>query len=201
MFIEMSGKNVLVVGGGSVALRKCEKLLPYGAEVTAVSGRFQPQFISLQGVALLFRPFRDEDIAGRDIVIAATDDRALNAHIAGLCREAGIPFNCVDEPENCTFIFPALTLRGRLSAGFCTGGASPTAAAYFREQFEESLPDGLDEILDFMAGIRPRVIAAVPDQRRRSRIFALLFAACIEAGGEPDEDFVNSLVPELGAEN
>ena len=201
MFIEMSGKNVLVVGGGSVALRKCEKLLPYGAEVTAVSGRFQPQFISLQGVALLFRPFRDEDIAGRDIVIAATDDRALNAHIAGLCREAGIPFNCVDEPENCTFIFPALTLRGRLSAGFCTGGASPTAAAYFREQFEESLPDGLDEILDFMAGIRPRVIAAVPDQRRRSRIFALLFAACIEAGGEPDEDFVNSLVPELGEEN
>ena len=201
MFIEMSGKNVLVVGGGSVALRKCEKLLPYGAELTAVSGRFQPQFISLQGVALLFRPFRDEDIAGRDIVIAATDDRALNAHIAGLCREAGIPFNCVDEPENCTFIFPALTLRGRLSAGFCTGGASPTAAAYFREQFEESLPDGLDEILDFMAGIRPRVIAAVPDQRRRSRIFALLFAACIEAGGEPDEDFVNSLVPELVAEN
>lgn len=201
MFIEMSGKNVLVVGGGSVALRKCEKLLPYGAELTAVSGRFQPQFISLQGVALLFRPFRDEDIAGRDIVIAATDDRALNAHIAGLCREAGIPFNCVDEPENCTFIFPALTLRGRLSAGFCTGGASPTAAAYFREQFEESLPDGLDEILDFMAGIRSRVIAAVPDQRRRSRIFALLFAACIEAGGEPDEDFVNSLVPELGAEN
>ena len=201
MFIEMSGKNVLVVGGGSVALRKCEKLLPYGAELTAVSGRFQPQFISLQGVALLFRPFRDEDIAGRDIVIAATDDHALNAHIAGLCRKAGIPFNCVDEPESCTFIFPALTLRGRLSAGFCTGGASPTAAAYFREQFEESLPDGLDEILDFMAGIRPRVIAAVPDQRRRSRIFALLFAACIEAGGEPDEDFVNSLVPELGAEN
>lgn len=201
MFIEMSGKKVLVVGGGNVALRKCEKLLPYGAELTAVSGRFQPQFISLQGVALLFRPFRDEDIAGRDIVIAATDDRALNAHIAGLCREAGIPFNCVDEPENCTFIFPALTLRGRLSAGFCTGGASPTAAAYFREQFEESLPDGLDEILDFMAGIRSRVIAAVPDQRRRSRIFALLFAACIEAGGEPDEDFVNSLVPELGAEN
>ncbi|HIS44039.1 MAG TPA: bifunctional precorrin-2 dehydrogenase/sirohydrochlorin ferrochelatase [Candidatus Scatomorpha merdigallinarum] len=201
MFIEMSGKKVLVVGGGNVALRKCEKLLPYGAELTAVSGRFQPQFISLQGVALLFRPFRDEDIAGRDIVIAATDDRALNAHIAGLCREAGIPFNCVDEPENCTFIFPALTLRGRLSAGFCTGGASPTAAAYFREQFEESLPDGLDEILDFMAGIRPRVIAAVPDQRRRSRIFALLFAACIEAGGEPDEDFVNSLVPELGEEN
>ena len=201
MFIEMSGKKVLVVGGGNVALRKCEKLLPYGAELTAVSGRFKPQFISLQGVALLFRPFRDEDIAGRDIVIAATDDRALNAHIAGLCREAGIPFNCVDEPENCTFIFPALTLRGRLSAGFCTGGASPTAAAYFREQFEESLPDGLDEILDFMAGIRSRVIAAVPDQRRRSRIFALLFAACIEAGGEPDENFVNSLVPELGAEN
>ena len=89
-------------------------------------------------------------------------------------------------------------MHGRLSAGFCTGGASPTASAYFRQQFEDSLPDGLEEILDFMAEIRPRIIAAVPEQRRRARIFAFLFNACIDAGGEPDEDTVLSIVPELG---
>ncbi len=198
MFIELTGKKVLVIGGGHVALRKCEKLLPYGAVVTAVSSKFTPQFISLEGVKLLFRPFEDADVAGRDMVIAATDSPALNAHIASLCREKGIPFNCVDDAENCSFVFPALTLRGRLSAGFCTGGASPTAAAYFRDEFEESLPGATEEILDFMAEIRPRVIAAVPDRRRRARIFALLFNACLDAGGEPDEDFVAALVPELG---
>lgn len=198
MFVELSGKNVLVIGGGSVALRKCEKLLPYGAAVTAVSSRFQPQFISLEGVKLLFRPFDDADIEGRDMVIAATDDHALNEHAAVLCAERRIPFNCVDDPDNCSFIFPSLTLRGRLSAGFCTGGASPTASAYFRRQLEDSLPDGLEEILDFMAEIRPRIIAAVPEQRRRARIFAFLFNACIDAGGEPDEDTVLSIVPELG---
>ena len=198
MFIELSGKNVLVVGGGGVALRKCEKLLPYGAVVTAVSGKFQPKFISLEGVKLLFRPFADGDVEGRDMVIAATDDRALNAHVAGLCRERGIPVNCVDDAENCSFVFPALTLRGRLSAGFCTGGASPTASAYFRDGFEESLPDATEEILDFMAEIRPRVISSVPDERRRARIFAFLFNACLDAGGEPDVVFVLSVVPELG---
>ena len=156
MFVELSGQNVLVIGGGNVALRKCEKLLEYGAEVTAVAGQFSPQFISLKGVKLLFRPFDDGDVAGRGMVIAATDDRALNAHVAGLCRERGIPFNCVDDPENCSFIFPALALRGRLSAGFCTGGASPTAAAYFRDSFADSLPDGLSYLLNPVdAGLIP----------------------------------------------
>ena len=200
MFVELSGKKILVIGGGSVAYRKCERLLPYGAELTAVSGRFAPQFISLPGVKLLFRPFADGDLDGRDIVIAATDDSELNSRVAELCRERGIAVNVVDDPAECSFVFPALTLRGRLSAGVCTGGASPTAAAYFNRTFDESLPDGVEDILDFMAGIRPRVIAAVPDQRRRARIFSFLFNACLDAGGEPDEETVAAIVPELADE-
>ena len=200
MFVELSGKKILVIGGGSVAYRKCERLLPYGAELTAVSGRFAPQFISLPGVKLLFRPFADGDLDGRDIVIAATDDSELNSRVAELCRERGIAVNVVDDPAECSFVFPALTLRGRLSAGVCTGGASPTAAAYFNRAFDESLPDGVEDILDFMAGIRPRVIAAVPDQRRRARIFSFLFNACLDAGGEPDEETVAAIVPELADE-
>ncbi len=197
MFVELSGKNVLIIGGGSVAYRKCERLLPYGAELTAVSGRFLPAFISMQGVRLLFRPFAESDLEGRDVVVCATDDRELNSRAAALCRERGIAVNVVDAPEESGFIFPALTLRGRLSAGVCTGGASPTAAAYFRDRFEEGLPDAVEEILDFMADIRPRVIAAVPDQRRRARIFSFLFNACIDAGGEPDAELVAAIVPEL----
>lgn len=201
MFVELSGKNVLIVGGGAVAMRKCEKLAPYGAALTAVSARFLPRFISLEGVKLLFRPFQPEDLEGRDMVIAATDDKNLNRRVAELCREKNIPVNVVDDTEECSFVFPALTLRGRLSAGFCTGGASPTASAYFRDRFDEVLPEGTEEILDFMAEIRERVIAAVPDQKRRARIFAFLFNACLDAGGEPDEDTVAAIVPELGSED
>ena len=199
MFVELSGKNVLIVGGGSVAMRKCEKLAPYGAVLTAVSARFQPRFISLEGVKLLFRAFEPGDLDGRDMVIAATDDSELNRRVAALCREKGIPVNVVDDADECSFVFPALTLRGRLSAGFCTGGASPTASAYFRDRFDEILPEATEEILDFMADIRPRVIEAVPDQKRRARIFAFLFNACLDAGGEPDEDTVAAIVPELGS--
>lgn len=197
MFVDLTGKNVLVIGGGAVALRKCERLLPYGCEITAAAGRFLPGFISLPGVKLIFRAVEEGDLEGRDMVIAATDDKSVNRYLAEECRRRRIPVNVVDDEKSCDFLFPALVMRGRLSAGFCTGGASPTASAHFAREFEESLPDGIEEILEFMAGIRRRVIDYVPDQRRRARIFALLFAAAVEAGGEPDEETVAAIVPEL----
>ena len=197
MFVELKGKNILVVGGGSVALRKCEVLLRYGAELTAVSAQLTPKLVNLKGVRLLFRPFDDADVEGRDMVVAATDSSELNARVAGLCKARGIAVNVVDDATAGSFLFPAATLRGRFSAGICTGGASPTAAAYFNRALAESLPDALEDILDFMAEIRPRVLKAVPDQSRRARIFAFLFTAALENGGEPDEDFVLSVVPEL----
>ena len=197
MFVDLTGKNVLVIGGGAVALRKCEKLLPFGCEITAAAGRFLPGFISLPGVKLIFRAVEEGDLEGRDMVIAATDDKSVNRYLAEECRRRRIPVNVVDDEKSCDFLFPALVMRGRLSAGFCTGGASPTASAHFAHEFEESLPDGIEEILEFMAGIRRRVIDYVPDQRRRARIFALLFAAAVEAGGEPDEETVAAIVPEL----
>ena len=86
---------------------------------------------------------------------------------------------------------------GLMIANSTQAPASPTASAHFAHEFEESLPDGIEEILEFMAGIRRRVIDYVPDQRRRARIFALLFAAAVEAGGEPDEETVAAIVPEL----
>ena len=200
MFVDLTGKNVLVIGGGAVALRKCEKLLPYGCEITAAAGRFLPGFISLPGVKLIFRAVEEGDLEGRDMVIAATDDKSVNRYLAEECRRRRIPVNVVDDEKSCDFLFPALVMRGRLSAGFCTGGASPTAAARFNREFAESLPEGVEEILDFMAEVRPRVIEAVPDQRRRARIFAFLFNACLDAGGEPDEETLLSIVPELGGD-
>lgn len=209
LFIELEAKPCLIVGGGPVALRKAEKLLSYGAFLTAVAPDFatgwealpdalsdvQPNALPVR-VTLLRRAFCPADVDGQTLVIAATNDAAVNAAVAAQCRAAHIPVNAVDDPENCTFLFPALVRRGALSVGISTGGASPTAAASVRRRIEDALPEGgaWEQILDFLAAQRPRVKACVPDEKARAKIFADLFEACMARGGPPEEEEIAEIL-------
>ena len=132
IFINLEGRRVLIVGGGHVALRKAERLSPYGADIFAVAPEFIPGFAGIPGVTLLERRFEPGDIDGAALVIAATDDPELNAAVSELCRWENVPVNVVDDIEKCSFVFPSLVRRGELSVGISTGGASPSAAQYIR---------------------------------------------------------------------
>ena len=151
-FIQLEGARGLLVGGGRVALRKAEKLLPFGAQLTVVAPCICPPLAALPGLTLCRRAFADSDLSpAPDFVIAATGDRALDRRIAALCRSRRILVNVVDDPAACGFYFPALVQRGRLCIGISTGGASPTAAAWLRQKIEALLPPGFDGILDRLA--------------------------------------------------
>ncbi len=117
-----------------------------------------------------------------DFAIAATSNRKTDSQIAALCREKGIPVNAADNPEACTFLFPALVKRGSLTIGISTGGASPTAAVWLKEQIAALLPDRLEEILDFLYDLRPGIKALLPEEKARARAFAGLFHRCLDAG-------------------
>ena len=187
IFVDLKDRPILVVGGGAVALRKIRKLAPYGGAVRVVAPAVLPEIRALAVVEE--RPFRAEDLEpGPAMVIAATDDEVINREVAGLCKIAGIPVNVADCPEAGTFLFPALVQRGSLSAGICTGGASPTAAVYFKEQLESRIPEDLEEILDWLAERRAELKRTVPDQARRAGIFRRLFDACMERGGPLSEE-------------
>ena len=125
LFVELAGRRVLVVGGGRVALRKVEKLLPYEPEVVVVAPEIRPELENLQGVTLVRRSFFPDLLSGAALVIAAAGDTGVNHEVSALCREQGIPVNVVDDPAACTFFFPALVKRGPLSVGISTGGAAP----------------------------------------------------------------------------
>lgn len=86
-FMEIAGKGCLIAGGGSVALRKAEKLLPFGVRIMAVAPMFCEEFRELDGVRRVERPFIPEDLEGMMFVIGATNDSAVNAEISRLCRE------------------------------------------------------------------------------------------------------------------
>ena len=186
IFINLEGRRVLIVGGGHVALRKAERLSPYGADIFAVAPEFIPGFAGIPGVTLLERRFEPGDIEGAALVIAATDDGELNAAVSELCRWENIPVNVVDDLEKCSFVFPALVQRGELSVGISTGGASPSAAQYIRRGVEQLVPGGFEGILDFLSAHRAEVKAALPPERRAAA-FAALFERCLERGGPLSE--------------
>ena len=186
IFINLEGHRVLIVGGGHVALRKAERLSPYGADIFAVAPEFIPGFAGIPGVTLLERRFEPGDIEGAALVIAATDDGELNAAVSELCRWENIPVNVVDDLEKCSFVFPALVQRGELSVGISTGGASPSAAQYVRRGVEQLVPEGFEGILDFLSAHRAEVKAALPPERRAAA-FAALFERCLERGGPLSE--------------
>ena len=149
--------------------------------VTAVAPEFAPGFAALSGVTALERRFQPGDVEGAALVIAATDDAELNAAVSELCAWEGIPVNVVDDLALCSFVFPALVRRGELSVGISTGGASPSAAQYIRRLVEEQVPDGFEEILDFLAARRAQLKSALPAERR-SAAYAALFSRCMELG-------------------
>lgn len=111
----------LVVGGGQVALRKVEKLLDFSPiiKVVALEACGEIKKLAKRGMITLFeRAFKDSDIDGSTFVITATGDNGVNRHISQLCRQRHIPCNAVDDPESCTFFFPAIVTEGTCALAF-----------------------------------------------------------------------------------
>ena len=193
-FVNLAGKSGLIAGGGTVALGKARRLLPYGPRLTVAAPEILPELEALPGVEALKMPFRPELLEGRFFVIAATDAPEENRRVAALCKERGILVNAADDREACAFLFPALVRQGELSIGVSTGGASPSAAVWMKERVAAQVPENFGALLEYLAGLRPRVRALVP--ARRGAVFSRLFDACLENGVPLPEDVVMSILRE-----
>lgn len=116
------------------------------------------------------------------LAVAATDNGEVNREIARLCRARQIPVNVADQPEEGTFVFPAVVQKGSLTIGVSTGGASPAAAVYVKEKIASVLPGEdkhFQEILDYLARMRPVVKREAAEPHRKA-LFLRLFDLCME---------------------
>jgi siroheme synthase-like protein len=174
LFVDLRGKDCLIVGGGTVAARKARSLLDFGAKLRVVDPQPSASIKALS-LTLFSRPYRSpEDIAGARVVIAATNKKELNNLVAQDARAAGIPVNVVDDPERCTFFFPALVRRGELVAGISTAGFCPRFSALFREHLDAALPPNLGEVLELLNLERQRLPGSERIQRLDRVIAPLL---------------------------
>jgi siroheme synthase-like protein len=155
--LEMTGRLVVVVGGGTVAERKVEHLLDAGARVTIVSPVVTARlasWVSAGRVRHIARPYRDGDLCGHELAFVATDDGAVNADASREARVRGVLINAVDDPAHCDFILPSILRRGDLVVAVTTGGASPALARAIREDLEAHIPQDYDALVRIAAEVR-----------------------------------------------
>jgi siroheme synthase-like protein len=186
LFINLEGRFCLVAGGGAAAARKVQALLDFGAALTVVDPVPSDKIRSLEQrgrLSIRERPYGGPaEIAGAALVIAATNDRELNARVARDARAAAIPVNVADDPTLCSFFFPALVRRGDLVAGISTSGACPRLAARLREALEESWPENLGAALERLTEKR-RWFRASLDPAERIRRLDELITLALEGTG------------------
>lgn len=193
-YFELEGKKGVIIGGGKVALEKVSRLAPFGAELTVIAPRILPEITEYKNVRTIVKEFAPDDVSGADYLIAATDDEELNTRLFALCREKHIPINVVDDKDKCDFIFPSVIRRGKLVASVTSSGASPQVAVSVRKKFEEIIPENIEDILDYLEGIREEVKSLVPDAGKRHRIFKKAADAALELGRPLREEELEEII-------
>ncbi len=173
VFLKLEQLNLLVVGGGNVALEKLNALFNNApeAQVTAVALDFLPavQALTLQhsGLVLVEKAFEPEDLEGKDLVIAATNNRVINEVIREEAGRRRILANVADTPDLCDFYLGSIVQKGDLKIAISTNGRSPTIAKRIREVLNEAIPPEIDDTLKNMNLIRNRLNGSFSDKVRK----------------------------------
>lgn len=159
--LALSGRPVVVIGGGAVAARKCAALSEAGAGITVIAPHLHDRLREMHEQGLLIhvaREFRAGDIADAFLVFAATDNPMVNAAVAEEARSRGILANIADAPEIGTFTLPAVAKRGDLLIAVSTGGKSPALARRLREELEDLYGPEYAVIVELLGKVREKLL-------------------------------------------
>jgi len=177
VFLRLSGEKAVVLGGGPVAARKADGLLAAGAAVTVVSPALCPELERMVGerrVEHVGRAYEPGDMDGAAVVIAATDDPAVNVAVSLQAFKLGIPVNSVRPPSAGSFIVPSTVRRGGLMLAISTGGGCPALAKRLRRELEGFIGDEYGPFLEFLEEARAELKARLPDEEVRAEVLTRL---------------------------
>jgi siroheme synthase-like protein len=141
LFLDLKGKDVLVVGGGVIASRKAADLVAAGAAVRVVALEVADELAGAGVMSVERRAFQDRDVDGAWLVMAATDDAEAQKRIAAACEKARVFCVAIDDPPNASAYGGAFVRRGPVTIAISTSGDAPALARLLREVLEQALPD------------------------------------------------------------
>ena len=142
MFVDLSDKKIVVVGGGNIATRRIKTLLQFTRNITAVAPKTTMELHELGKagfVNLINRPVKRSDFTMAFMVIAATNDWELNDEIYRVCKEEGIYVNVADDKSKCDFYFPGIYMQDEVVVGITASGLNHKKARKVRVAIQEAM--------------------------------------------------------------
>jgi precorrin-2 dehydrogenase/sirohydrochlorin ferrochelatase len=174
LFLDITNRRCVVVGGGEVAERKVGRLLDFGARVIVVGKALTPGLETMKKEGRINHIDADYDqtlIDDAFLVIGATDRDDVNAKISRDGKKKRILVNIVDDPDKCDFVLPSLLRQGDLLIAISTGGKSPALAKKLREEMEQSFGTEYQTLLEVMGQLREKLVVKGRSSDENRRLF------------------------------
>ncbi len=155
--LDIRGKKIVVIGGGTVAQQKLIALLQAEAKITVISPRFHPELVELsqaEKISLVQKEYQKGDLEEAFLVFGATNNPEVNRQIHEEAKERKILFNAVDQPDECDFIIPAKVVRGDLLIAISTAGSAPFLSKKIREKLELTFGAEYEPLIELFGKLR-----------------------------------------------
>lgn len=165
VFLDLSGRLCIVIGGGKVAERKAAALVRYRGDVVVIAPEYTEEIGEMQADGQLTterRGYVRGDLEGAFVVVCATDSEEINRAVYAEAQENNCLVNVVDVPELCNFIVPSVVRRGGLQIAISTGGAAPVLAKRLRKRFQSEFGEEWGDYVALMGEVRAIVMSRVP---------------------------------------
>ncbi|PBH32685.1 precorrin-2 dehydrogenase/sirohydrochlorin ferrochelatase family protein [Clostridioides difficile] len=179
--LKLDELDVVIIGGGEVAYRKCKNFLEFNKNVTIVSKQILNKFYDLKGnIKIIKDDYKEIYIKDASVIIAATNNRELNMEIGLYCRAKNKLVNVVDNIEISNFTVPSYIKRGDLLISVSTGGKSPSLSSKIKKEIEERYTEDYEEYLNVLGDIRKKVKKKYEDKSKRKDVLNMLVTLDLE---------------------
>lgn len=179
--LKLDELDVVIIGGGEVAYRKCKNFLEFNKNVTIVSKQILNKFYDLKGnIKIIKDDYKEIYIKDASVIIAATNNRELNMEIGLYCKAKNKLVNVVDNIEISNFTVPSYIKRGDLLISVSTGGKSPSLSSKIKKEIEERYTEDYEEYLNVLGDIRKKVIKKYEDKSKRKDVLNMLVTLDLE---------------------
>ncbi|KPI47182.1 siroheme synthase [Clostridioides difficile] len=179
--LKLDELDVVIIGGGEVAYRKCKNFLDFNKNVTIVSKQILNKFYDLEGnIKIIKDDYKKMYIESASVIIVATNNRELNMEIGLYCRAKKKLVNVVDNLEISNFTVPSYIKRGDLLISVSTGGKSPSLSSKIKKELEEIYSEDYEEYLNVLGDIRKKIIKKYEDKIQRKDMLNMLITLDLE---------------------
>jgi precorrin-2 dehydrogenase / sirohydrochlorin ferrochelatase len=191
IMLDLTGKRVVVIGGGKVAERKVKGLKEADANITVVAPTVTPfleQLAEQKNIQWIKKIFSPEDVKDAFLIVAATDKREVNQMVMKAAKPHQL-VNVVDDPEHSNFHVPAVVRRGRLNIAVSTGGASPIFTKKICREIANIYDEDYERYIDFLYECRQYILQNVSNHEKKQQLLQEIADEAFRKKGNWEEEF------------